>query len=542
MNFIKSESFFKGTVILIGANAVSKILGAILKIPLTYILGEEGMAIYQTAFSVYIMMLTLTTTGMPFAISQYTSYERALKRYGNIGAAVKLSALIMSASGILISAIMFLCAGFFAYSMKDPMAQLAIRAIAPSVFFVALGEVYKSFYQGYSCQTPTAISQVVESFIKLIVGYMLACYFSVYSQKYSAAAAIFGVTAGEFFATLVLILLFIPFLSELKSQRATNSHTEITKSLFSVALPMTFISLAGSGLALLETSVIRNMLTAVTFDEASAIDFLRRYAPYTELFNNLIYEKKLSFDGARWLFGAYSGYASTIFNLPIGVLASFGVSLFPIIASAKALGDYSKINRTLRNVTNAVTALAVPCSVLLWVFSEKILYLLFKNTASALMLSFMAPMVITTALTQLSGTAMHASGRIMTPFFYSLICSFVRIVLSVTLMSIPKINILGAIISSFVSGVLYLLLSTATLRRDGIFMMSPMTFVKTLMAGAGMTLTAKLLLPPVSAHFSSVFVIIAICAGISLLVYFATLYLLNVMNGVLKDTHIIFRG
>ena len=86
---MKSESFFKGTLILITANAVSKILGAILKIPLTYILGEQGMAIYQTAFSVYIMLLSFITSGLPFAISRYTAQELTLKRYGNIRFSMK---------------------------------------------------------------------------------------------------------------------------------------------------------------------------------------------------------------------------------------------------------------------------------------------------------------------------------------------------------------------------------------------------------------------------------------------------------------------
>ena len=515
---------------MIGANAVSKILGAILKIPLTYILGEQGMAIYQTAFSVYIMMLSLITSGFPLAISRYTAEERALKRYGNIRYAVSFSAVSMSLLGILASLVMFFFSGFFALSMKDPKAQLAICAIAPSIFLVATGEVYKSFYQGYSYQTPTAISQVTESFIKLAVGYGLASWFAAFSHKYSAAAAIFGVTIGEFFATAVLMLMFIPFIKELKSTDAVTPKKQIRTALVSVALPMTLISLAGSGLGLLETSVIRNLLTSITFDENSARLFIERYSGYTHLFDNLILEKHLSFDGARWLFGAYSGYASTVFNLPIGILASFGVSILPVVTSAIAVKDYSRLSRVVSGATKAVLILAMPSAAILWLFPAEILTVLFKNTASSLMLFLMAPLIITSALSMLTSSVMHASGRIMTPFVYSLICSLVRIFLSALLITQPEINILGAIISSFISGILYFTLSSIRLKKDGISVISPLDFTKILLSGSVMMLISRLIYPTVSAFSGSAFGTVLVCTGVSLLGYVAMLFILGAIK------------
>ena len=284
-------------------------------------------------------------------------------------------------------------------------------------------------------------------------------------------------------------------------------------------------------------------MASVTFDEVSATAFIKRYSSYTHLFNNLTSEKRLSFDGARWLFGAYSGYAATIFNLPVGVLASFGVSLFPIVASAKTVGDYSKINKMVSRATTAVTILLIPCSIVLCIFSKEILYLLFKNTASSLMLSFMAPTIITSALVQLSVTTLHASGKIMTPFFHGLICSIVRIILSVLLMSVPKINIIGTIISSFASGLLYLILNIYALKKDGIYMLSLKSFLKTFLAGIAMILCIMLISPPIAAHFSSIFITTGICVGASFVVYIAVLYILGikVYTAYKRNRNVIFR-
>lgn len=531
VRFIKSESFFKGTLILISANAVSKILGAILKIPLTYILGEQGMAIYQTAFSVYIMLLSLITSGMPFAISRLTAEELALGKYGNVRFAMRFSVLVMSVLGILASLIMFFGADFFAFSMKDPKAQLAIKCVAPSIFFVAFGAVYKSCYQGYSCQTPTAVSQVLEAFIKLIAGYGLASWFAAFSVKYSSAAAISGVTAGEFFATAVLFLMYIPFRRELRGHPPEDSRRKIISSIASVALPMTAISLVSSGLSLLETSVIRNLLTSITFTDDAAMQFMHHYSPYTQLFDKLISEKRLSFDGARWLFGAYSGYAATVFNLPAGILASFGVSILPVVTSSVALGNRARLQKTVSAAAKTVLTISIPCAAILAIFSEQILTILFKNTASSLMLTCMAPLLIIVTLSQLVGAVQHAAGKIMTPFWYSLICTLIKITLSYILVGIPHLNILGAIISSFISNGIYLILNIRSLGKElEVSVISGADIAKISASAAIMSVSGILTFPLLMKAFNSVFLAFAACMLISAAVYCACLFLFSVIK------------
>lgn len=531
VRFIKSESFFKGTLILISANAVSKILGAILKIPLTYILGEQGMAIYQTAFSVYIMLLSLITSGMPFAISKLTAEELALGKYGNIRFAMRFSVLVMSVLGLAASLIMFFGADFFAFSMKDPKAQLAIKCVAPSILFVAFGAVYKSCYQGYSCQTPTAVSQVLEALIKLLAGYGLASWFAAFSVKYSSAAAISGVTAGEFFATVVLFLMYIPFRRELKGHPPEASRREIISSVAAAALPMTAISLVSSGLSLMETSIIRNLLTSITFTDTAARQFMQRYSPYTQLFDRLIYEKRLSFDGARWLFGAYSGYAATVFNLPAGILASFGVSILPVVTSSVALGNRTRLQRTVSAAAKTVLMLSIPCAAIFALFSEQILTILFKNTASSMMLTFMAPLLIIITLSQLLSAVQHAAGKIMTPFWYSLICTLIKIVLSYMLVGIPRLNILGAVVSSFISNGSYLALNLHSLKKElGISVISLADISKISASAAIMSVLSILTYPLFLKVFGFVFLAFAACMLISAAVYCACLFLFNVIK------------
>ena len=537
---MKSESFFKGTLILISANAISKILGAVLKIPLTYILGEQGMAIYQTSFSVYIMLLSLITSGLPFALSRYISQEFTLKRYGNVRFSIKLSFLIMAVLGLLGSLIMFFGAEFFALSMKDPKATFAIKAIAPSVFFVAIGCVYKSCYQGYACQTPTAISQVIEALTKLVAGYYLASLFASFSVKYASGAAIFGVTIGEAVATLILFLFYIPYRKELRSEKRAHSGRKIAKGIISVMIPMTACALASSLLGLWDTSVIRSQLTNIAFSQDEAQWFISLYSPYTKLFDSLFHSRRLTFDGARWLFGAYSGYASTVFNLPSGILASFGVAILPVVCSSIASKNQERLTKTVSAAAKTVLLISVPCALTMCFFSKEILYILFKNTASYMMLSLMAPILIFSTLSQFLCSVLHSSGNIITPFKYITVCNLIKIGLTFLLIPIPELNILGAILASLLANVIYFVLIFVRIRKDfGITPVSFCNFGKVFTSSLIMTLVTHLLIGPVTNLSGNIYIGFFAAIFVGLLAYTLALIL---FGAVKKEEITHFRG
>ena len=243
---MKVKSLLGGTIVLITANIISKILGAVLKIPLTYILKEEGMAIYHTTFSVYITVLFLITSGIPFAVSKYISQAIALNKTDNIKKTVNISILIMSTIGLMGSLLLFFGADFFALSMKDPKATASIRAISPSVILVSIGCIYKSAFEAQQNMLPTAISQVVESIVKLILGFSLAMFFASFSVTYATSGAIFSITIGEFIATAILAMLYYKNHIEHENEPASDKYKTIVASIMSVAVPLMITSLVCS--------------------------------------------------------------------------------------------------------------------------------------------------------------------------------------------------------------------------------------------------------------------------------------------------------
>ena len=474
---MKSKSLIGGTIILVSANFISKILGAILKIPLTYILGEEGMAIYHTTFSIYITVLFLVTSGIPFAVSKYISEELALSHEGTVKKAIKISLIIMSFLGIAGSIILFFGAEFFSLSMKDPKAIMPTKAIAPSVLFVAVGCIYKSVFEAYQNMVPTAISQVIESFIKLVLGFTFALWLSSFTITYAVSGAVFSITLGELIATLILFLLYLPYSKKLKNTPEINTSKEVVTAIFSVAVPMMITSIISSSFSLLETSIIRNRLLDITFTKATAEKFLATYAPFTDIFNHITNTLKMDIDGARWLFGAYSGYAATVFNLPIGILASFGVTVVPVITKCVALKNYTKVNEVVLTVTKILLLLSLPCAVIFIMYPEEILYILFKNTASAAMLRLMSPTLIIISISNIISASLFATGKIAIPFINETIAVIVKIILLYFLIVIPDINITGVIISSFFANLLLLFLNMNIAKKHLKLHFLPLSFV-----------------------------------------------------------------
>lgn len=439
--------FIRATVMLAAANVIAKILGAVFKIPLTYILKEEGMAIFNTASCIYSMFLTLVISGVPLAASRLISQDMAMKKYPEVKRTVKASEFLLMILGALSSVILFLAAEPLAYSMKDPAAVWAIRVISPSVFFVAWGCAFKSCFQGTQQLLPTAVSQVGEAVIRLLAGYFLALMFARSAPGITAAAATFGVTLGEIAATAFLGASC--FVLRIKTkEKCKTSYKEIYSQIAAVAVPLSVCAVTMSLLSMVDVATVRNSLLSVNFTKESAEYFLLQYSSYTDLFDGLLDELKFSEQGARWLWGAYSGYALTVFHLPIGMIATLCVSILPVIAGNLAKKNMTAVRKCSLYAADATLFAAVPAAVLFFVSSGDILKLLFNNSASEKMLALVSPCLIFICMSQLFSAIFNAAGKVYEPFFIQLIGMAIKLLGNIVLVRNPYLNISGAIISS----------------------------------------------------------------------------------------------
>ena len=134
----KNQTFVKGALILVVANILVKVIGAGFKIPLTYILGEEGMGLFSTAYTIYSLLFIIATAGLPVAVSKMVSESRTLGKIKEVKLILKVSFIILAIIGVAGFFILFVFAENFSSMLSNPRAELGIKAIAPAMLFVAL--------------------------------------------------------------------------------------------------------------------------------------------------------------------------------------------------------------------------------------------------------------------------------------------------------------------------------------------------------------------------------------------------------------------
>ena len=199
MSAKKEQNFLEGAAILTIGVIIIKILGFIYKFILGNILGDNGFAYFYSAYSVYNVFLTMTTAGLPVAMSRMIAeaneqgHELQIQRTFSVG---WWTFLVL---GTISAAIMLLFPFQLAHMLNRPEAAESIFAMAPGILFVCLVSAYRGYCQGRKNMTPTTVGQVLEVLVKVVVGLGVAVLFIRQGKPISraCAGATFGVTLGS---------------------------------------------------------------------------------------------------------------------------------------------------------------------------------------------------------------------------------------------------------------------------------------------------------------------------------------------------------
>ena len=237
----KNSGFLLQGAILAAAAVIAKIIGAAYKIPLTNILGDEGMGFYGYAFEVYAIALILSSFSLPLAVSKLVSARVAKKEYKNAMAIFKGSILFAIGVGLLAALVVFFGADFFADKvMASAPSAYALRVLAPGLFIVAVMGVVRGYFQGLGSMIPTAISQVIEQIVNAIVSILGASYLlkvgaeaaksknsPLLEPSYGAAGGTLGAVAGAFVSLLFVLFVLYAYKGVMKRQLKRDHGTSV---------------------------------------------------------------------------------------------------------------------------------------------------------------------------------------------------------------------------------------------------------------------------------------------------------------------------
>ena len=168
------KSFVKGAGILAISGIIVKIIGAVFRIPLTNIIGSEGIGLYQKAYPIYAFLLVAATAGLPVAISKMVSEELATGNHYGGYRIFRISRRLLTLVGITTSLLLLISSGLISKIQGNPKSIYPLLAISPALFFVSIMSAYRGYFQGRHVMQPTALSQIVDQLCKLIMGLTLA--------------------------------------------------------------------------------------------------------------------------------------------------------------------------------------------------------------------------------------------------------------------------------------------------------------------------------------------------------------------------------
>lgn len=438
MSTKKKQSFLGGAAILASAVAIVKGIGFFYKIPLNNILGEEGKTYFDSAYQIYNVLLSISTAGLPLALSKLVSEAQARGRENEKRKLFSTAIWIFFALGLAGFAIMFFGTSWVAARLHNESAYWAIRALSPAVFCVCLLACMRGYTQGQGNMTPTAVSQVLEALSKLGIGLALAWYIfqAGMGQKFVAAGAILGVTIGTVLSMLFLIGYLLTHRSRAETLDIPESRGTLARHILVIGVPITLSNSAMSIITLVDTSIVLGRLQ-----------------------NGL----GLTEEAASALKGAY-GYAMDMVNLPPSFVFPVTMSLIPVAAAALARRDHREADRIISSAFRLIAILALPCGVGLSVLSTPIMRLVLPAQPEAALaagphLRVLGFACIFICVMNLTNAILQTYGKVRIPIYTVVAGGVVKIAMNYILVGTPEINIHGAPISTLCCYVVIALLN-----------------------------------------------------------------------------------
>lgn len=473
----RKSGFFKNTLILFAAMFITKIIGAVLRIPLTNMLGGVGMGYFSTAYSFFNPVYTVLAAGLPTIVTKLTAQSVACQRYKE-ARKIKNAALILSLmAGIIGTIFMFAFAAPFAnFAASSPDSLWSVLAISPSVLFCCLAAAYKGYYEGLSNMIPTAASQVIESVIKAIMGLGLSSivlnmgkqgmFPSEKMLPYAAAAAVLGVTLGELCGTLFLIIRSRFFKDSITEEDLSLSiesphKRELIKKLVIQSLPISFGSVVINIGSFIDLLTISSGIQKSFYENQSF--FILKYPlafsdAGVDLFGNFVY-------------GSYTGMVLSIFMIITSMTALVGKSSLPYVAAACECGSREELNRYVSIMLSGIFVIGLPLCISMSVLSEPVLSLLYsirmaEVSVSTLPLSILCIGGVPISICGGLFSVFQAMGRSDLPIKLMMAGSALKLILNLMLINIPQMAICGAAVSTVCSHLLVMILGIALLRRS----------------------------------------------------------------------------
>lgn len=451
------SKFLKGTMILLAAGLITRVLGFINRIVIARFIGEEGVGLYMMAVPTFILAITVTQLGLPVAISKHVAEAEAAGDKARIKKILVVSLATTISLSAIFTPILLIMAPILADTIfTDSRTLYPLLAIAPVVPIIAISSVIRGYFQGKQNMKPAALSQLIEQVVRIALIAFLTKTFLPYGIEYAAAAAMFSAVIGELASLLYLVLTFklkkkFPirkqFFSYVKSGRSTF------QDLMGIALPTTGSRMIGSISWFFEPIVVAH---ALALAGVATVMATKQY-------------------------GSLTGLALPLLMLPSFITNSLSTSLVPAISEASSQNNMKLVEYRLQQALRYVFITGGLAVVVLYILAEPLMEVMYGSTSGAHFIKLMAPFFLLHYCQGPLQATLQALDLARAAMINSLIGAIVKTTVIFFLASQPAFGINGVAMGLLVGFVLVTFLHFATILKSISFSFYVRDYVKTIL-------------------------------------------------------------
>ncbi|WP_329758847.1 polysaccharide biosynthesis protein [Allisonella histaminiformans] len=422
---MKKNSFIQGAVILAVSGIIVKLIGAVSRIYLSRLLGGEGIGLYQMAYPIYLLCLSISTAGLPVAISIMVSERNAIHDFLGGQRILKIALSVLTLTGLLFSVGLYFGSSVLIdhHIVRDPRAYWSLIALAPAVFCATISATMRGYFQGLQNMTPTAVSEVIEQFIRVVTMIGLAIILLPKGLEFGAAGATFGAAPGAAAAILTLGWFYwhdrkhrkMWYMSQDKSI-VPDSTWNIMKRLFILAIPVSCANIMIPIVSNIDLFIVPKRLEVAGFNV----------------------------EQATTLFGYLTGMATALINMPTIVTSSMSSSLVPGISEASIKKDFDTIRRRARTALRLASVFTLPAAIGLGVIATPISTMLYATPNAGPCIAVMSIGIFFLGIQQVTTGILQGLGKTAVPFINLIVSGCVKVAFSWNLTAMPQFGVLGA--------------------------------------------------------------------------------------------------
>ena len=428
------KTIVRGFSVLSLAGILCKLIGLVFTIPLTRVIGSEGLGIYQSVYPTYNLLLTLSSAGLPVAVSRMVSQYLAKDDPRNAKHAFTTALWLLTALGCACMILMLAGNGALTAWVREPRASTGFFAIAPCIAVVCALSAFRGFMQGQQNMKPTAVSQLAEQVGKVLFSLPLAYFGTKRSLALGAAGALLGITISEAVATLIVLWIY------LKNRRRFN------------AIPQLSDAPAVSSGALMK----RLFVIAVPITIGACIVPLAQFVDSVMMVPRMM-DAGLTNSAARSLYGVFSGLVIRLINVPTALALAIAMSLVPAVSAAQARRDEEGMRQACDQGLKLAFSIGFPCSIGMSVLARQVFGFLYYESLGPDQFQIGWELLTVSSLTIVLFTAVQATSGILQglgkqriPMYTLVLGVSCKIVMNYILVGIPDINIHGGPYASIV--------------------------------------------------------------------------------------------